>query len=259
SPFLPDDLADGGHQSTIRKDLRADCVDGHVLPNSSLLDGQHRKVVVGSSCGHVSRNFIVDLNGHANVPRLIRNPAVPADAPCRSQDYVAELVEYGPSLREMSALPLGNYLATKAPSESHGIVSFTALADETFVFATHDGSLYHLLPLGDTKALLLEQGYLHPDGAAHVTGLFSPDGARFIAGVGRTRGGKFSWLRRDLKERRSAASELTGDALNGVALLYGSMARDPRGTFYVAGRKTASDGSPQPTVLQIRTKMPDGG
>ncbi|MEM7250092.1 MAG: hypothetical protein AAF493_01625 [Pseudomonadota bacterium] len=223
----------------------------HVLYQFDVATRRHRRVVVGSACGHVSRNFLVDLNGSAYVPR-ITSGANDRAGKCESAEFIAELVEIEPDqLAVAGTTPLSQYFGPTSPSESHGIVSYTGLNDSSFLFVTHAGAMYHLLPLPDTESMTLDLGFLHPDGEAYVPSLYSPDGEQFVVAVGRTKGGELSWIRRDLKARRAEAEPLPDAFRSRGQLLYGSMARLSDGTFLVAGRRVAV-GLGQPDLVLIK-------
>ena len=67
---------------------------GHVLYQFDTQTKQVQSVRVGSVGGHISRNFLVDLNGHAYVPRIRPRPT--AENP---KALAAELVEWDEQLQ----------------------------------------------------------------------------------------------------------------------------------------------------------------
>ena len=239
---------------------------GHVLYQYDIQTGVLRNVRVGSTAGHVSRNFLVDARGHAYVPRLVDAPAV-AGAPLGKPQWLATLVEYDTELKEMGESPLPNYLDPQVfPENSHGIVGVSPLADGSLALLTHVGQLYRVVPpqgkgppRGEGRASVESQGWMHPAGASYAPSLFSYDGQRWLLSVGR-RGneqgeGKYAWLARDQATGQSLARELTIVELfqpsrQGM-LLYGSATRDFQGRFYVAGRYVWRDGDSQPMLMRI--------
>ena len=97
---------------------------GHVLYQYDTVTRDTKRVAVGSLDGHVSRNFLSDIRGHAYVPRIARK----ADA-----TLTAELVEFDETLREIGTTPLAFYLGQGSPGENHGIVGLTYLPDGRMV------------------------------------------------------------------------------------------------------------------------------
>lgn len=219
----------------------------HVVYQYDTASGKMARRVVGSTCGHVSRNLVVDLRGHAFVPR-IEPRAEGAGQACQSEDFIASLVELDTRLEEVAATPMQDYLSAK-PFINHGIISYSFLADGTVMFVTHNGPLYQILPVGTGPALLMPQTRLHPVKDAYTASLFSVDGKRFLAGVGRSHAGT-QWIRYDSRSGTSAASAI--DLPEHKALLiYGSMARDRQGAFYAGGRLQDHSGQMRPILLRL--------
>jgi hypothetical protein len=211
---------------------------GHVLYHFDTRTGKHRRVVVGTVPGHITRNFVVDVHGHAYVPRI--RPGV-----LNSDPLIVELVQYNNQLQEVASTQLEHYLSAR-PADSHGIISFTTLADRSIVFATHHGRLYQIVPSatpgGAAKVSAL--GWFHPQGQRYTSTMHSIDGARYLVGISRAnrpQAGQpaFEWLTYDLWLKESTAQPLdipvpAGHEARNM-LIYGSMARDRMGSFYVVG------------------------
>jgi hypothetical protein len=212
---------------------------GHVLYRYDTVTGDHKKIIVGSLDGHVSRNFLADANGHAYVPRLHRQS---------DGKVLAELVEYDSDLRELNATPLEHYLAKGSPGSNHGITGLAYLADGRLVFTTHSGQLHVIEPHVDRPATVTAAGWLHPDGEAYAPSLFSFRGGELLAGITQ-RAKRFEWVVFELSTRIAGAFPLDTQGLRNV-LLYGSMTRDDAGRFYVGGW-TTRDGGEKPLVMQI--------
>jgi hypothetical protein len=212
----------------------------HVLYQYDTVTGKHKRVVVGSTAGHVSRNFLADVRGHAYVPRL----AAQSDG-----TIAATLVEYDSELRELAATPLENYLGTLSPQANHGIVGLVYLADDRLLFTTHRGQLYIIQPRVDTPALVTAIGWFHPDGEAYAPSLFALGNDALIAGV-TERNGRYEWVVMELNTRISGAFPLDTKGLRGV-LLYGSVSRDHAGLAYVGGWASSGPGGTRPIMLQI--------
>ena len=227
---------------------------GHVLHQYDTASGQMRQVRVGSTEGHVSRNFLVDARGHAYVPRLVAAKISPsAGAP----KWQATLVEYDMQLNELGETPLEHYLDPKLhPDQSHGIVGWSLLADGSLAFVTHVGHLYRVMPpKGEGRAEVQPQGWFHPAGPCYTASLFSYDGQRWLLSAGRRGEGNYEWLARDLVSGQTLARDLTIVDLfqppRRDVLLYGSATRDFQGRFYLGGRYVWRDGGSRPMLMRI--------
>src|SRR5438309_1963636 len=109
---------------------------GHVLYQYDTTTGMTKRTVVGSVGGHVSRNFLADVNGHVYVPRVTVQ---------RGGKAAAALVEYNSDLQELAATPLEFYLGPhESANDNHGIVGLAYLADGHMVCTTHRGYLYFI-------------------------------------------------------------------------------------------------------------------
>ena len=213
---------------------------GHVLYQYDTVTRDTKRVAVGSLDGHVSRNFLSDIRGHAYVPRIARK----ADA-----TLTAELVEFDETLREIGTTPLAFYLGQGSPGENHGIVGLAYLPDGRMVFTTHVGHLYLIAPGDSGKASVIDVGGAHPNGDAYMPSLFQYADTSLVAGVVQ-RQGRFEWLVYDLSKRLGGVFPLDTADLQKV-LLYGSIARDNAGRAYVGGWAAQAAGGQRPLVLQI--------
>lgn len=213
---------------------------GHVLYQYDTLTSAIKRLVVGSTGGHVSRNFLADVHGHAYVPRLVAQP---------DGTVSATLVEYDSNLRELAHTPLAFYLGSLSPNANHGIVGLVYLADGRLLFTTHLGQLYIVEPNPDRPATVTAVGWFHPDGEAYAPSLFSLGGGSVVAGV-TFRGDRYEWVVFELRTRISGAFPLDTKGLRGL-LLYGSVSRDNAGRAYVGGWASIGGGDTRPIVLQI--------
>ena len=213
---------------------------GHVLYQYDTSTGATKRVVVGSVGGHVSRNFLTDVRGHAYVPRLTAQP---------NGNVLTELVEYNANLQEMAATPLDYYLGAESPGANHGIVGLAYLADGRIAFTTHRGHLYTIDPTRDKSASVTAVGWFHPAGEAYAPSLFTFSGGNLLAGVTK-HSGLYEWVVFDLATGISSAFPLDTKGLRNV-LLYGSVSRDNEGRFYVGGWASWPTGGQRPLVLQI--------
>jgi hypothetical protein len=213
---------------------------GHILYQYDTTTRSMRRVAVGSVGGHVSRNFLADVRGHAYVPRVTRRDGKAAVA----------LVEYDSDLKELAATPLEFYLEKGEPVESNfGISGIAYLPDARMIFATHPGHLYLVEYKGAGSATVKSVGWLHPNGKAEASSLFYMGGDTLIAGIAR-RNGRLEWVTSDLSSGRAVAFPLDTKGLKDV-ILYGSLSRDNNGRAYVVGRTAAGQGETRPLVLQI--------
>ena len=214
---------------------------GHVLYQYDTLRGGHRRVVVGSVAGHVSRNFVADNRGHAYVPRVRTVDGQPT----------AELVEFDSELRQVAATPLEFYLDKGSPNGNHGITGLAYLPDGRMLFTTGRGHLYAIEPQSATPARVRALGWFHPEGEAYAPSLFVWGGANWLAGV-TLRKGRYEWVTHELRTSLSHATPLDTGTLKGV-LLYGSVTRDDQGRAYLGGWKSkdARGSGMRPVLLQV--------
>ena len=220
---------------------------GHVLYQYDCRTGRSRSVKVGAAGAHISRNFFTDRRGHVYVPRVRQGPGG------RS---TATLVEFDPSLREVAASPLRHY-AHGSAKHSHGIIGFQPLDDGRIAFLTHTGYLYLLVPPGeasDAPSELKELGWFHPRGSCYAPSLFADPGGTRLMGL-TCRDGRYDWVTYSIEYNRSVAAAFT---LRGPkplwhrrSLLYGSVARDQAGNFYVGGRTPREKEGFGPVLLQV--------
>ena len=187
-----------------------------------------RKIQVGSSGGHISRNFLVDLQEHVYVPRVVLRGA---------GDYVIQLIELDTELKEVASHPLADYGATSG-FDSHGIVGFAFLRNGDCIFTTAKGALYHLKPSPDSPSTLERLGWFHPDGESYPAVLSSPDGKSIVCGLV-SREGEYDWVVYDLEQWRGEVVDLSPSAQKLLqrpgTLAYGSNTRDDEGDAVVVG------------------------
>lgn len=213
---------------------------GHVLYQYDTQSETSRRVVVGSVGGHVSRNFLSSVNGHAFVPRVAR---------LASGGYQASLVEFDAELREIAATPLAYYLSEGAPDSNHGITGLATLPDGRLAFTTARGYLYLIEPAREAAARVKAIGWFHPAGEAYAPSLFAYGGNNLLAGVTQ-RGERYEWVVYELLTRGSVAQPLDLKGSRGV-LLYGSQARDDEGGCYLVGWANEGIGKDRPLVLRV--------
>ena len=224
----------------------------HELYQYDTQTGELRSVTVGSAGGHISRNFVVDVNGHAYVPRLIpkRNPA----------DTVVTLAEYDTDLDKVNETPMKHYVGNST-ADSHGLTAFQPLADGSIIISTAFGYLMRIHPIASGPAEVEEMGWLHPDGARYVASLFTYAGTRYVIGLATqskdTAGDKtYDWVVYHLATKGGLPVAISVKAEEPLplneCLLYGSVTRDNAGNFYVVGSHW-----PRREPLLLRIACPD--
>jgi hypothetical protein len=202
----------------------------------------------------MSRNFIVDHQGHAYAPRLRHLGVAEAmNWPWPAPRPEATLVQFGTDLGEIGETPLEYYADAENPSDSHGIISFAYLADGSIVFATQMGALYRITPRNDRHSIVEFIGWFHPFDRAYSPSLFTFAGTRFVVGLvlnSRSKRNRFQWVVHDLEVGRSKIVDFPFDTSR--LLLYGSVTRDDDGRFYGVGRRQSTQtGGFGPTLLSV--------
>ncbi len=160
---------------------------------------------------------------------------------------VVVLAEYDQYLNKLQNTPLIHYAAEGKPAASHGITSFSYLADGSIVFGTHVGYLYKIVPSEQGAATVTGLGWLHPDGESYNPALFPLDGERYLAGLTKRHGAGYQLVRYDIEQRESQTLDLDIPAFPKL-LLYGSNTRDEQGRSYLVGRR---DGN-TPVIFQLK-------
>jgi hypothetical protein len=223
---------------------------GHVLYQYDSQTGATRQVEVGSVGGHVSRNFLAAVNGHAFVPRVTNNTSADPSRTDHNSAVSVELVEYDQAMQPIGATRLEHYLNERSLDSNHGIVGLAYLPDGRMLFTTHIGHLYLIAPRDRGPALITPLGWMHPDGAAYAPSLFFLGGSGWLGGVVQRQKG-FDWVVTSLGAGGSAAFQLDTGGLRNV-LLYGSVTRDNAGRAYLAGwAEKGGGGGQRPLVLQL--------
>ena len=222
---------------------------GHVLYRYDILTGETRHIRVGSEGGHISRNLISDVNGHVYVPKvkyINLKPQGNKETAAIERMLIIMLVEYDQDLNKLQSTPLIHYAIGNKPLASHGITSFSYLADGSIIFGTHVGYLYKIAPSSQGPATVTELGWLHPDGKSYNPSLFPLDGKRYLAGITRRKGKGYQLVRYDIDQDESQPVELEIPDYR-YLLLYGSNTRDDKGRGYIVGRR---DGN-RPLIFQL--------
>lgn len=215
---------------------------GHVLYQYDTLTGVISRVEVGSVPGHVSRNFLVDLNGHAYVPTLRRS---------ESGVWQGYLNEYDTKLTLVGSYEMPSY-RLEVPSRHHGIVGYTAMENGDIAFTTSDGGLYTLHVFAAPANRLDYRGPMHPSGKGYVASLFTIDGRGLVLGFNKIHGkNKYELIIYELLTQAVATYPLDTSHLRGL-LLYGTATRDDTGSFYLVGHgRRLEESASRPLLLEI--------
>lgn len=224
----------------------------HILFQFDTQTKKIRSIRVGSVGGHISRNFLTNVRGHAFVPRLRlwRDGVVqPKSVQWQHDDIViTTLVEFDNELRDIAETPLlyyiDNFETPEKPRRYQGIVGFSYLADSSMVFLTSLGYLYQIVPTATGPARVVERGWFHPQGRAAASSLFTYAGKRYLMGVTKRRDSGREWVVYDLENDTSAAIEFPFPAKRHLHL-YGSITRDAAGYYYLVGRHQ------KPVILKV--------
>jgi hypothetical protein len=199
-----------------------------------------KKVTVGSTQMHVSRNFIVDQLGHAYVPQLKMNDF---------NEIEVALAEYDNQLNFVNFHPLPSYQSNDFENH-HGIVGYTSMKNSDIYFTSADGGLYLIRPFEKPAQKVQYKGMMHPDGKAYIASLFSIDGEGVLVGIAKKKKSKYEWVIYDSNLQLASNTLMP---LNDVKkpLLYGSLTRDNNGAFYVVGWQKKQESGHSPLLLKV--------
>ena len=223
----------------------------HVLYQFDTQTRRIRQIKVGSAGAHISRNFLVDLNGHAYVPRVSAAPSASKNK--GKVELRASLVEFDQKLQPVGETSLPHY-GQGTSFSSHGLTSFANLSNGVILFTTHLGRFYRVEPGKKASAKVTEIGWFHPRRKSYTSVLSAFTGGRYACGIARLKGHNYQWVVYDLQAGRSLAIDFPKVNNNVFTrrsfLLYGSNTRDESGRSYPGGRFVNERGS-QPVLLQL--------
>ena len=197
---------------------------GHVLYQFDTLTGRVNKTEVGAVPGHVSRQILVDGEGHVYVPKL--SPAG------NEQGFVPMLAELDHNLNVVHEFALPEYL-DKNMSSYRGIVGYTTMKNGDVFFTLHKGQLFHLRAEGSKDEKLQKIGFFNPAGEANIPSLFSIDGEQFVMGASRRRGSVPEWLIYETVSGTTVSYPMP--ELDGF-LFFGTQVKDESGAMYLVGQ-----------------------
>lgn len=201
---------------------------GHVLYQYDTTSGRVHKTEVGSVPGHVSRQILVDGEGHVYVPKLV--------SAANEQGFVAMLAELDNQLNVIHEFPLPEYYDTKMP-RYRGIVGFTTMKNGDVYFTLHKGQLFHLRAEGSKDTKLEKVGFFNPAGEANIPSLFSIDGEQFVMGASRRKGSVPEWLIYETVSGTTVSYPMP--ELDGF-LFFGTQVKDESGAMYLVGQHNST-------------------
>ncbi|MGJ8694377.1 MAG: hypothetical protein ACSHW0_18055 [Thalassotalea sp.] len=215
----------------------------HVLYRYDTQTNNTKRIVVGSVSTHVSRNFLVDENGHAFVPFLKENDY---------NEIEVYLNEYNPSLALVGSYPMPAYRHEKI-KHHHGIIGYTMMENGDIYFTTSEGGLYQL-KLGSLGQKLIHHDNMHPEGQSYIPSLFTFSGENYVIGLTNKNKNTLDWLIFDtnLKTSINVISKINGFI---EPDFWGSLTKDNFGNFYAAGWQKSEDRKKRIPVI-IRLSIP---
>ncbi len=231
---------------------------GHVLYQFDTATDGVEKLIVGADCGHVSRNFFVDIRGRVFVPRLRKRLL---NQPCSHDNVIVNLLEISERLEIMAEHEIPDYLGGNSPHSSQGITAFAYREDQSLIFSTKRGDLFHVISHGDEPALVLQLGNIDPHTSVSVTNLLSIDGRSQIGSVVQhdfgDRQPQLAWLQHDIQTSTAYYTPIETDASSPLAdaralLLYGTGIRNADGRTFVGGRVQNQQGEILPLLLELQ-------
>jgi hypothetical protein len=215
----------------------------HVLYQYDTKTSQIKRLVVGSVSTHISRNFIVDENGHVYVPFLKENDY---------NEIEAYLNEYNPDLRLINSYPMPSYQAKKI-KHHHGIIGYTSMVNGDIYFTTAEGGLYQLLITKVADKKLVYKGDMYDNGNTdtYIPSLFSYSGTDFVLGVSRIKNLGFNWIIHDVNTGTALITKIDTMKLS-IINTFGTLTKDETGDFYIVGnQKIKGISGYQPLLLKM--------
>ena len=203
----------------------------HVLYQYDTQTGKVKREVVGSAQNHVSRNFLVDMQGHVYVPKLTESP---------SGTISVALNHYNDQLQFVAAYPLADYNHPNHIKYHHGIVGYTSMRNGDIFFTTSDGNLYLLQAAASGAQKLVSYGSMHPQRNAYIASLFTFEGQEYVLGLTHRGEENIEWVIYHTGLKSAITLPLTGDALKGAGY-WGTSTKDNEGNFYVGGWQLISN------------------
>ncbi|MFC3120863.1 hypothetical protein [Agaribacter flavus] len=211
---------------------------GHVLYQYDTELDSMRKIAVGSIPGHISRNFLVNRDGHVFIPKVY------------GEEPMVELVEYSPKLHQVNTFPFDGY-THQGVFSNHGIVSYVNMKNGDIYFMTATGILHRIEQTKNGRSKVVNLGSLDENGGnTYVGALFSPDGAEMIVGLGRDHGDtNYYWILYNIAANTSVKYPILDVDLKGH-LLYGSFTTDNNGNFYIVGSDRRDNSKHYPVIFK---------
>ncbi|WP_416306694.1 hypothetical protein [Neptunicella sp. SCSIO 80796] len=205
----------------------------HMLYQYDTQNANVNRVKVGSVATHVSRNLLVDHDGHVYVPSISQNDF---------NQITVQLNEYDTHLNLVDSYPMPSY-QHKNISRHHGIVGYTSMANQHIFFTTGEGGLYELNPFAEKQEKLVFRGNIHPNGQSYAPSLFTFEGRNFLVSMARATNSKqFDWVIYELLTDTSVIYPTNLSTQK--RLLYGSLTKDNKGNLYLGGRLASDSNTP---------------
>lgn len=214
----------------------------HVLYQYDTLSRRFNRVTVGSTIGHVSRNFLVSANGRVFVPKVddTNDGAISAN-----------LMEYDDQLNLVATHNLEYYL-DKARFSQHGIISYINMENGDIYFITGEGALYriHITSGNDHQVDFVTFIDESNQPGGYFSSMFSTDGEDFLVGLGKLpKASTYSWFIHQISTNTTVMYDVK--EYNNRFLLYGSVTRDDQGKLYIVGVDTNDRSKHVPQLLQL--------
>lgn len=214
----------------------------HVLYQYDTQTSKIKRLVVGSVSTHISRNFIVDENGHVFVPFLKKNDY---------NEIEVSLNEYNPALKLVRSYPMPSYQAKKI-KHHHGIIGYTSIENGDIYFTTADGGLYQLKLAPTSNQKLFYKGKMYEDTQAYIPSLFSYSGTDFILGASRIKNLGFNWIIHDITTSTTLITKINTIKWR-IINTFGTLTKNDKGDFYIVGnQKVTGIKGYQPLLLKMR-------
>ncbi|WP_371195062.1 hypothetical protein [Glaciecola sp. SC05] len=213
----------------------------HVLYQYDTVSQVANRITVGSIDGHISRNFVVNSDGYAFVPRVEKTD---------DGETTAVLVEINSSLAITDIHPLEDY-TNRGSFGDHGIVSYTLMMNGDVYFTVATGGLYHITESSSGRYKVNYLGKFEPQFEnSYIASMFSPDGTSLLVGLGRNKGTQgYYWYIRELNTQVSVNYPIESIPKDNF-LLYGSHTIDNDGNLYIVGRDSRIRDKHAPVVIK---------
>lgn len=196
----------------------------HVLYQFDVMTKKVKRIVVGSIGQHITRNFLVDINGHAFVPELSLN---------EYNETSVSLIELDTNLNIVGRYPMPSYKAENI-RHHHGIVGYTSLANGDVYFTTWDNGFYKI-SINESGPSKLKYLNTFTDTKQYSPSIYPIPGTEMIGGLYKKDKSNYSWLiyQADMNIKESVPVELPEGLRR--AFFWGTLTKDDLGNYYAVG------------------------